>query len=105
MFGILKSIFGNNEPVKLSELLQQKAFLVDVRSPAEYASGNVPGSVNIPLSTLASELGRFKNKENIIVFCQSGMRSSQAKSLLEKNGITGVTNAGSWQTVNRLMES
>lgn len=104
MFGILKSLFSKNEPVKLSQLLEQNPFLVDVRSAAEFQSGHVSGSVNIPLSHLAQELHRFKNKENIIVFCQSGMRSSQAKSILDKNGIAGVTNARSWQKVKQLMQ-
>lgn len=104
MFGILKSLFSK-DAAKLPELLKQNPFLVDVRSAAEFQSGHVPGAVNIPLNQLSGELQRFKNKQNIIVFCQSGMRSSQAKSMLEKNGITGVTNAGSWQTVDHLLKN
>jgi rhodanese-related sulfurtransferase len=81
-------------------LVNDGAFLVDVRSPGEFADGNVKGSVNIPLDQVQNQLAKFKDKESIVVFCRSGNRSSQAKSILEQNGFTNVTNGGTWQDVN-----
>jgi phage shock protein E len=77
----------------------KKIFLVDVRQPGEYASGSVEGAINIPLGEVANRINEFKNKEHIVVFCQSGARSSQASSILKNNGIENVINGGGWQNV------
>jgi phage shock protein E len=98
---ILKQLFGGSPKVDLESVIQKGAFLVDVRTPGEFASGHVKGSVNIPLDSIPTQLAKFKNKKNIIVFCQSGGRSSQAKSLLEKNGVENVINGGGWTNVNQ----
>ncbi len=79
------------------------AFLVDVRTPEEFAEGSVRGAVNIPLSEVANKIADFKGKKQIVVFCRSGNRSSQAIQILEKNGITNVINGGSWQDVNNII--
>lgn len=101
MFDFLKKLFGGGPSVDLAALIQGGAYLVDVRSKAEFSSGHVKGSVNIPLDTLASNLGKLKGKETIVVFCRSGNRSSMAKSLLEQNGFNNVVNGGSWHNVNQ----
>lgn len=97
--GFLSALFGRPSKDKLNEAIQNKAFLVDVRTPAEFSAGHVKGSVNIPLDKLSNQLGKFKNKKNIVVFCQSGGRSHQAKVILERNGHTDVINGGSWRRV------
>jgi rhodanese-related sulfurtransferase len=102
MFGIFKSLFGGGD---ITNKLREGAFLVDVRTPVEFDGGHVKGSVNIPLDRVAISLEKFKNKQNIIVFCRSGNRSSQAKSILEKNGFTNVTNGGTWQSVNQQLKN
>lgn len=88
----------------LSDIINGGAFLVDVRTPDEYASGHVEGSVNIPLITVSENIEKFKGKENIVVFCQSGGRSSRAKNILESNGIENVTNGGGWESVNAIVK-
>lgn len=102
MLEFLKKLFGKNE--KLSEAIAAGAFLVDVRTAVEFKSGSVKGAVNIPLDTVSEQLHRFKNKNHIVVFCRSGMRSSQAKSILEKNGFENVLNGGSWGSVATLVD-
>ena len=102
--GIFGNIFGGNSNNEdLATLVNGGAFLVDVRSQGEFAEGNVKGSVNIPLDQVQNQLAKFKDKENIVVFCRSGNRSSQAKSILEQNGFTNVTNGGTWQDVNAVI--
>ncbi|MBX2935326.1 MAG: rhodanese-like domain-containing protein [Ferruginibacter sp.] len=88
----------------MAQLIDEGAFLVDVRTPGEFAGGHVKGSVNIPLDKVSSQIAKFKNKKNIIVFCQSGGRSAQAKSILQQLGIANVTNGGSWNNVNRFVK-
>ena len=101
---IFEKLFGSTPKVDLTDIIKQGAFLVDVRTPGEFAGGNVKGSVNIPLDKVSSQLSKFKNKKNIIVFCQSGGRSSQAKTILEQNGIANVINGGTWNNVNQFIK-
>ena len=97
--GFFSSIFGSTDNSKLLEAIQEGAFLVDVRSTGEFASGSAKGAVNIPLDRIGSQLSKFKGKKNIVVFCRSGNRSSQAKSILEQNGFQNVINGGTYQNV------
>ena len=104
MFGIFKNIFSKKDTTQMEKLIKEGAFLVDVRTPAEFSEGNVKGSTNIPLDEVASQLAKFKGKEQNIVFCRSGNRSGQAKMILEQNGFKNVTNGGTWQDVNDLIQ-
>lgn len=103
MFGSILQMFGQTDQSQLKEAIQSGAFLVDVRTPAEFAMGHVKGSVNIPLDQVANQLSKFKGKEHIVVFCQSGNRSGRAQAILEQNGIANVINGGGWSSVNRLV--
>lgn len=103
--GIFGNIFGgNSNNGNLATLVNDGAFLVDVRTPGEFAEGNVKGSVNIPLDQVQNQLAKFKAKENIVVFCRSGNRSGQAKSILEQNGFKNVTNGGTWQDILSILK-
>lgn len=98
-----QNLFGGGQTSDLKNIIEQGAFLVDVRGAGEFAQGSVPGAVNIPLDALTSQLSKFKDKENIIVFCRSGNRSGQAKLLLEENGFQNVVNGGTWENVNQFV--
>ena len=88
----------------MKEIIEQGAFLVDVRTPEEFAEGHVNASVNIPLDQLANHLDAFQGKENIIVFCRSGARSGMAKSILNQAGYQNVVNGGPWTDVKALID-
>src|SRR5690606_7586046 len=100
MFGIFKNIVGQPDNQALNEAINNGAFVVDVRTPAEFAQGSVPGAVNIPLDQIQQQMSKFSTKKSIVVFCRSGSRSGQAKSILERNGHNQVINGGTWQNVN-----
>jgi phage shock protein E len=102
MFELLKNMFSK-EDNNLVQIVNDGAFLVDVRSPLEFSSGKVKGSVNIPVDQIQNNMAKFKDKKNIVVFCRSGIRSSQAKAILERNGFINVTNGGTWQNVESLL--
>ena len=80
----------------LPELKKSGATFVDVRSPGEFASGNAPGTINIPLSELGSRLGEIPSSSPVVVCCASGTRSGMARMLLKKNGYSQVFNIGKW---------
>ena len=80
----------------LPELKQRGAVLVDVRSAGEFASGNAPGTINIPLQELGGRLGELPKSSPVVLCCASGTRSGMAKMLLKKNGYLEVHNVGTW---------
>ena len=98
MFGIIRSLFGSKND-RLEQAIKNGALLVDVRSAQEFQSGTAQGAINIPLGELPGKLERHKNKKDVVVFCRSGMRSAQAKSVLERNGYRDIVNGGTWQQV------
>lgn len=89
---------------ELGKLINNGAFLVDVRSPEEFAGGSAKGAVNIPLDKVTQQLDKFKNKDQIVVFCRSGNRSGQAQSILEQNGFSNITNGGTVDAVASLQK-
>lgn len=103
-FVIFISSCGNAQqsPRELKKVIDNGAMLVDVRTPQEFAEGSVKGAVNIPLNTIENNLDKFDKKKDIVLFCRSGNRSSQAETILKKNGFTKVYNGGSWQEVDKL---
>lgn len=73
---------------------RQNALLLDVREPAEFASGHLPNALNIPLSQLAgagSQLGKY-TAQPVVVYCQAGGRSRRAAGPLGKLGFKDVRN-------------
>jgi len=85
--------------MKHKEMTEQKktskTTIIDVRSPGEFMSGHVPGSINIPLNEIPHRMEELVGKENIILCCASGNRSGQATSYLALRGIK-CENGGSW---------
>ena len=80
----------------LPELKKNGAVFVDVRSPGEFATGNAPGTINIPLGELGSRLSEIPKTSPVVLGCASGTRSGMAKLLLKKNGYSHVHNIGTW---------
>ena len=83
---------SKNPEMSIKKQIEKGAFLVDVRTPEEFAEGSVKGAVNIPLDQVESRVNEFKGKSSVIVFCRTGNRSEQAKEILEKNGIKNIEN-------------
>lgn len=85
----------------LRQKLKNDPFLVDVRTREEFAAGSVEGAVNIPLDEVESRVSEFEGKKNVVVFCRTGNRSSQAISILKSNGITNVSNGTDVETIEK----
>jgi rhodanese-related sulfurtransferase len=88
---------------------REKAVLIDVSEPAEYAAGHAAGARNIPFGQLEGAKGLPKDKAlPIIVVCPSGMRAGRAAALLRKLGhekavaLAGGTNA--WRDASLPLE-
>ena len=70
---------------ELDALLDSRATLVDVRSAGEFASGAIPGAVNIPLDDLRDRHLELPT-ERLVVHCQVGQRGHTASRLLTQLG-------------------
>ena len=66
--------------------------MIDVRSEAEWNEGHIPGSVHRFLGDLPERSEELQRQRPIVVFCQTGTRSSIAASLLRARGFEDVTN-------------
>jgi glyoxylase-like metal-dependent hydrolase (beta-lactamase superfamily II)/rhodanese-related sulfurtransferase len=66
--------------------------VVDVREPAEYAAGHVPGAVSIPQADLALRLDDVPRDRDVLVVCEGGIRSVRAARFLKQVGFSKVNN-------------
>ncbi|MBL8358600.1 MAG: metalloregulator ArsR/SmtB family transcription factor [Delftia acidovorans] len=80
------------QAVALDELLQRMqmddTIVLDVRPPAEFAQGHLPGAVNIPLEALEGELGALPPDKDIVAYCggQYCVLSANAVTALRASG-------------------
>jgi rhodanese-related sulfurtransferase len=87
---------GQISSAKAKELVKNGAALLDVRSPAEFGSGHLPGAKNMPVQELGAHVKKLGAKDQpIVVYCASGTRSAMARSMLKAQGFTQVFNLGS----------
>ncbi|MGW4985522.1 rhodanese-like domain-containing protein [Streptomyces mirabilis] len=69
--------------------------LIDVRTPGEYASGHLPGALNIPLDHLPRAVPALKEaRQELLMVCASGTRSATACRVLAGHGVEAVSLAG-----------
>ena len=72
------------------ELIENEAIVIDVRTLDEYNTGHIKDSINIPVENISSI--EYDKDTVIIVYCASGMRSSNAAKTLIDLGYTNVYN-------------
>jgi rhodanese-related sulfurtransferase len=86
------------DPVRLAGLIdgnEPAHFLVDVRTPEEYAAGHIPTAINLPVTEIGDRPPTDDKSALIVVYCASGRRSAKSKAILEGLGYTGVVDFGS----------
>lgn len=76
----------------------QLPFLLDVRTPDEFAAGHIPGAVNIPVDVLRSRLGELPRDRMIAAYCQVGQRGYLATRILRQSGFDAANIAGGYKT-------
>jgi rhodanese-related sulfurtransferase len=66
--------------------------LIDVRTPAEFEAGHIPGAVNVPLDELKTSLDELcsvlNDHHDVVLVCRSGARAGQAQEVLQAAGLT-----------------
>lgn len=68
------------------------AILVDVREADEYATGHIPGAINVPLSTISQTA--FPKDASLFLYCLRGTRSKRAAGILRSMGYKTVKSIG-----------
>ena len=71
----------------------KEAILIDVRTPAEYRDGHIPGVANIPLDELEKRMGEVPKDKKVVLICRTGNRSAQGTKLLRSKGFSNVYNS------------
>lgn len=83
-------------------------FVLDVRTAGEFASGHVPGAVNIPVDGLAERLMDVPKDKDVVIYCQSGRRAAIAAKTLADNGYTRLSHLegdiAAWKANGRPLE-
>lgn len=82
IFDLFKKRFETISVEAAQEAINAGAVLIDVRESHEFRAGHAPGAKLISLGTLQAELNQIPKEREILVICQSGMRSTQAAELL-----------------------
>jgi len=67
-------------------------FLLDVRTPTEFAAGTLPGATNVPLDQLRNRIAELDATKRTVVFCQVGLRGYLAQRILKQRGFNTVRN-------------
>lgn len=87
-----------DQPVTHVYTVPEDAFILDVRTPAEYAKGAVPGAKSIPLHELRSRLNEIPKDKPVISYCHAGLRSYVAVRILKNNGYDVYNLSGGYLT-------
>ena len=66
--------------------------LLDVRTPSEFATGYLPGALNVPVDDLRDRLGELDKTAETVVYCKVGFRGYLASRILQQNGFAHVKN-------------
>jgi rhodanese-related sulfurtransferase len=112
LFGLFSWLFQQDPAFRrvtnqeFQQAMAETVLLLDVRTPAEYAAGHLPGAVLLDFQApgFAEALAGLDRKVHTLVYCRSGKRSLAAMEMMReagwlrvtelKNGIVGWQEAG-----------
>jgi rhodanese-related sulfurtransferase len=67
-------------------------YLVDIRTPAELAQGQIPGAVHLPMHLIPLKMAALPRDKEVVLYCRSGARSYHACAYLLQQGFDNVVN-------------
>lgn len=93
---------GDHPQVDVEQVLaatdQDRPFLLDVRTPSEYATGHIPGALNVPVDELRSRVKELPRDRKISAYCQVGQRGYLATRILQQAGFQVANIGGGYRT-------
>jgi len=93
-------------PAEAAAHLKNGALVIDVRTAGEFSSGHLPNAINLPLDGIETSLPReVKDKNQVLLLhCQAGGRSSQARKKLSALGYVNAFNMGSYSRAAQIVD-
>ncbi|QZY53882.1 FAD-dependent oxidoreductase [Crassaminicella profunda] len=89
---LLNGQFRQVPVTKVRELVENNAFIVDVREKDEYTEGHLKNAVNIPLSEIRGRLNEIPKDKPVYLHCRSSQRSYNAVMALQNIGYNNIIN-------------
>lgn len=88
--------------------LPETAFLLDVRTNAEFEAGHIPNAVNIPVDEIRDRMQEIPTNRPVYIYCEAGLRGYLAQRILRQTGYETVANLSggyvSWKAANQEMQ-
>ncbi len=78
------------EELRARQQTADSLLVVDVRNPAEFRVGHLPGAINIPEPEIAQHLPTFEARSGVVVYCIAGKRTQLAEQTLLDHEIHNV---------------
>ena len=92
---------AKGDVLEAEQLVADGRMVVDIRNPAEWQAGHIPGAVHHPLGTIQSTMDHLDRDTPIAIHCQGGTRSAIGASVLESMGFKDVVDLsggyGEWR--------
>jgi rhodanese-related sulfurtransferase len=66
--------------------LKNDELILDVRTPAEFSQGHVPGAKNIPVDVVMGSANQLPSYKTVYIYCRAGARATVACQILESMG-------------------
>lgn len=97
---------GLVSPAEAAVHLKNGALVIDVRTPGEFNSGHLPSAINLPLGEIESSLPRRVADKNqvLLLHCQAGGRSAEARKKLIAMGYVNAFNLGSYSRAAQIVK-
>ena len=94
---IMSGLLETAQWSEIDEFVDRGFQLVDVRTASEFAAGNIPGAMSMPVDEIRSRFAELTNKD-VLVNCQVGQRGHTAAMLLKELGFNAVNLDGGYLT-------
>ncbi|MDR2710544.1 MAG: rhodanese-like domain-containing protein [Burkholderiales bacterium] len=95
---VLAAVFGT-----MNVSAAETVYLIDVRTPQEFAQGHLAGAINIEHQEIADKIGSVTTDKNahIELYCRSGNRSGVALRRLREAGYQNAINLGGFEELRK----
>lgn len=94
---LLNGVYRHVHVSDVRKLVEEDAYILDVREPHEYEAGHVVNAINLPLSQLRERMNEVPKDRPVYLYCRSSQRSYNALMALQHKGWDNLYNiAGSF---------
>jgi NADPH-dependent 2,4-dienoyl-CoA reductase/sulfur reductase-like enzyme/rhodanese-related sulfurtransferase len=92
------NLLDGRTEVAHADAIPREALLLDVREPAEFAAGALPGARPMPLGSIRARLAELPRDREIVVYCAVGIRGYMAERILKQSGFKARNLSGGYVT-------